>query len=150
MNEVRRCIDVEHPPEAVWAVLEDVRLLPELSASTVEVEAPERLTTVGQTFTQTVVLAGRRFRSEWRVEEIETGRRLVVTGSVLPGTSYRMTEEVTPREGGGAQLCLTMQYKLPFGPLGRLASRLGVEQRATREAEEVIAGVARVAGRVHQ
>ena len=39
-----------------------------------------------------------------------------------------------------------MAYKLPFGPLGRLAGRLGAEKRAIDEAEQVLVGVARLAG----
>lgn len=128
--------------------MEDVRLLPELSPSTVEVTAPDRLTSVGQTFTQTVRLAGRSFTSEWRVEQIDPGRRLVITGSVLPGTHYEMTESIEA-DGDGTRLELTMAYRLPFGPVGRLASRLGVERRAVDEAETVLAGVRDAAERSH-
>ena len=146
MNEVRRAVEVDRPIEAVWAVLEDVRRLPELSPSTVEVVAPERLERAGQTFTQTVTLAGRRFTSEWEVLELEPGRRLVIQGSVLPGTRYRMTEALEPLGPERTRFELTMAYKLPFGPLGKLAGKLGAESRAVDEAEQVLVGVARLAG----
>ena len=59
---------IERPAAQVWAILEDVRRLPELSASTVEVrDAPDRLTAEGQTFTQVVQVLGKRFESEWVV-----------------------------------------------------------------------------------
>lgn len=146
MNEVRRGVDIDRPPAAVWAVLEDVRRLPELSPSTVEVVGPERLERPGQTFTQTVSLAGRRFTSEWEVLDIEPGRRLVIQGSVLPGTRYRMTEDLEPLGADRTRLTLTMVYRLPFGPLGKLAGKLGAERRAVDEAEQVLVGVARLAG----
>ncbi|CAN5410885.1 hypothetical protein BH10ACT3_BH10ACT3_07540 [soil metagenome] len=153
---VSRQIHIDASAERVWAVLEDVRLLPELSESTVEVAAPERLTQVGQQFAQTVRLAGRSFTSTWTVLEIDPGSHLVIEGSVLPGTRYRMTESIEPdptdargtgspgATGSGATLSLTMDYSLPFGPLGRLASKLGAEQRAPTEAEQVLAGVKRI------
>lgn len=146
MNDVRRAVDIDRPSAAVWAVLEDVRRLPELSPSTVEVVAPERLERAGQTFTQTVTLAGRRFTSEWQVLAIEPGRRLVIEGRVLPGTRYRMSEDLEPLGPDRSRFTLTMSYELPFGPLGKLAGRLGAERRAVEEAEQVLVGVARLAG----
>lgn len=93
-----------------------------------------------QQFTHTVTLGGRSFTSTWTVEEIEPGRRLVIQGSVLPGTTYRMTENLHP-DGDGTTLELLMEYKLPIGPLDRLASRLGDERRAAEEAAQVVQGV---------
>lgn len=149
MNEVRRAVEIDRPVADVWAVLEDVRRLPELSPSTVEVDAPERLERAGQTFAQTVALGGRRFTSRWEVLEVEPGRRLVIEGSVLPGTRYRMTEVLEALGPDRTRFTLTMAYKLPFGPLGRLAGKLGAERRALDEAEQVLVGVARLAGDPH-
>jgi uncharacterized membrane protein len=146
VNEVRRSVEIDTPAAAVWAVLEDVRRLPELSPSTVEVVAPDRLERAGQSFTQTVTLGGKRFTSDWEVLEIEAGRRLVIQGSVLPGTRYRMTEDIEALGPDRTRLSLTMAYKLPFGPLGKLAGKLGAEKRAVDEAEQVLVGVARLVG----
>lgn len=147
-HTVRRAVDIDAPPAVVWSVLEDVRRLPDFSPSTVEVTAPDRLTARGQTFTQTVRVAGRSFTSTWEVTAIEPGERLVIEGSVLPGTHYAMTEDIHP-SGDGTRLSLTMKYRLPFGPLGRLASKLGAERRATEEAELVLDGVRRDAEAAH-
>ena len=149
MNEVQRAVEIDRPANAVWSVLEDVRRLTEISPSTVEVVAPDRLERAGQTFTQTVTLGGKRFTSDWEVVEIDPGRRLVIQGSVLPGTRYRMTEAIEPLDGERTRFTLTMAYKLPFGPLGKLAAKLGAEKRAVDEAEQVLVGVARLAGDEH-
>ena len=141
MASIERTVDIDRPAEDVWALLEDVRRLPELSPSTVEVDGPARLDAVGQRFRQVVSLAGRRFESEWKVAGIVPGRCLAVEGSVLPGTHYRMVEEVVATGPSSCRLHLRMHYKLPFGPLGRLAAKLGVESRATTEAEGVLAGI---------
>jgi hypothetical protein len=145
MPTLVRHVDVVAPPAAVWEVLADVRRLPELSAGTVAVRAPERLERRGQTFDQTVELAGRRFTSTWTVVELRPARRLVIEGSVLPGTRYRMTEDLAALPGDRCRFTLTMDYRLPFGPLGRLAGRLGAERRAAEEAVEVLDGVRRLA-----
>jgi hypothetical protein len=141
-------IDIRAGVREVWEVLEDVRLLPELSKGTVAVDAPDRLTEVGDRFEQTVELGGRSFSSTWEVKEIVPRRRLVIEGSVLPGTKYRMTEVLEEVGDDPSDPCtrltLTMDYSLPFGPLGRLAARLGVERRARSEAVEVLHGIERV------
>ncbi len=149
MGTVTRHTDIEAPPQRVWAVLEDVSRLPELSRSTTEVRVDGPLRSVGQEFDQTVELAGRSFTSTWSVLELDPAHRLVIEGSVAPGTRYRMTEQLERAgdedPGSSTRLSLTMEYRLPFGPLGRLAGRLGVEQRAVAEAEQVLEGVRRAA-----
>jgi hypothetical protein len=145
VSELRRCVVAGAAVDDVWAVLEDVRQLVELSPSTTAVEgAPERLTVAGDTFTQRVDVGGRTFSSTWTVAELVPGRRLRLSGKVAPGVHVEMDEELAAVEGG-TQVCLTMRYRLPFGPLGRLAGRLGLERRADQEAAEVLRQVARAA-----
>lgn len=144
MQSVTRRIHLDAPPAQVWPVLEDVSLLPLLSPSTVEVDGPERLERVGDTFSQTVTLVGRRFTSTWTVTAIDVPRLLTVEGSVVPGTWFATTEELDPVGQDASTLSLRMDYRLPFGPLGRLASRLGAERRAIDEAGGVLEGIRRL------
>ncbi|GAC1536526.1 MAG: hypothetical protein NVS3B12_19580 [Acidimicrobiales bacterium] len=137
--------DIAAPPGTVWALLGDVRRLPEFSPSTVSIDdAPPVLDHPGQTYTQIGRLFGKRYRSNWTVEEIDPGRRIRSRGTLGPGVSYTLTQELAPT-AGGCRLTLTIDYRLPLGPLGRLASRLGVAGRASTEAAEVLAGLKRVA-----
>jgi uncharacterized membrane protein len=136
--------DIRAPLSEVWDLLLDVRRLPEISPSTVAVAGPRRLRRVGDRFDQTVRLAGKRFTSTWEVTELQERRRLQVTGSVLPGTRYSMTEQLDERPGDRTRLTLEIDYSLPFGPLGRLAAKLGAERRALDEADGVLAGIARL------
>jgi hypothetical protein len=138
---IERSIDIDRSASEVWAVLEDVRRLPEFSPSTVEVHAPPRLEAPGQRFRQVVALAGRRFESEWEVAGLVPGRCLAIEGSLLPGTHYRINEELAPTGPASCRMTLRMQYRLPFGPLGRLAGKLGVEAKAAEEAEGLLAGL---------
>lgn len=145
MPSVERSVEIDAPASAAWSVLQDVRRLPELSRSTVAVDhAPARLEQAGQTFEQVVELLGRRYRSTWEVERIDPGRCLVIAGSVLPGTRYRMDEAIEAIGDRRCRVRLVMDYKLPFGPLGRLAGKLGIEARAASEAAGVLAGLKRV------
>jgi uncharacterized membrane protein len=146
MGVIQREVEVAAEPAAVWDVLADVRRLPQVSSHTVEVrDAPERLTRQGETFTQVVQAVGRRFTSSWDVVAFEAGRLLGIEGSVGFGVRYRLTETVAPVDGGRSRLGVTIDYRLPFGPLGKVAARLGVEALAATEAEQVLQGVARLA-----
>ena len=146
MATIERDAVIERPAADVWAILEDVRRLPELSRSTVEVrDAPERLSAPGQTFTQVVQVLGRRFVSQWVVTSFGPGRSFTIEGDVGYGVRYGLDEAV---EDLGPQRCrfrLHITYTLPMGVLGRVAGRLGVERRAAAEAAEVVAGLKAVA-----
>lgn len=131
----------------VWDLWTDVRRLPELSASTVRVlDAPDRLRRVGDEFTQVAEGFGREIATTWTVEEIVEGSHMVVTSSPVRGVHVRLTERVEAVDATPptTRATLRIEYDLPFGPAGRMVSRLGVEQRARREAGEVIAGLQRL------
>ena len=146
MGVIERTIRVRAEPARVWDVLADVRRLPQVSTHTVEVKnAPERLTHRGQRFTQVVAAVGKRFESEWEVRRFDPGRALAIEGSVGFGVRYCLTQTVAPAEPGCSTLAVRIQYKLPFGPLGRVAARLGVERLAAAEAQQVLARVAALA-----
>lgn len=149
MGTVTKQIDIDAPARVVWAVLEDVRQLPQFSRSTVAIDAPPRLERAGQHFDQTVELAGRRFTSTWTVTAIDAGTRLEIEGSVLPGTRYTMVEQLAPCGDDASTLSLTMDYHLPFGPVGRLAGKLGAERRAIEEAVQVLDGVKAASEALH-
>ena len=145
MPTIEHAAEIERPAAAVWAVLEDVRRLPEFSASTVAVrDAPERLIAPGQTFSQEVKVLGRRFDSEWVVKELEPGRRLTIEGDVGYGVRYCLTETLEPLGPDRSRFAIRIDYRLPLGVLGRVAGRLGVERRAEAEAGEVVAGMKRL------
>ena len=142
MGTIVRSTDIARPVGVVWNVLEDVRRLPEFSPSTDEIlDAPERLTEPGQRFTQVVRQLGQCFESEWRVLGIEPSQRLVIEGSVGYGVKYRLDEALEPTSPTTCRMTLTVDYKLPFGVLGKVASKLGVERLAEHEAGLVLEGL---------
>ena len=145
MPSICEQVDIAAGPQAVWAVLADVSLLPELSGSTTKVRVDGPLREVGQTFEQTVRLAGRKWTSTWVVDEIDPGQRLHITSELVGGVPYRMEERLEVLSADRTRLVIEADYELPLGALGRLASRLGVERRARDELREVLDGVARLA-----
>jgi hypothetical protein len=147
VTELRRCAVARAPVHQVWQVLQDVRCLEEWSPSTTAVEGPALLTAAGDVFTQTVEVGGRSFRSRWKVDRFEAARRLTLSGRIMPGVRVEMDEALRPVEGG-TEVCLTMTYRLPFGPLGRLAGKLGLVGRADQEASEVLRNVVLAAERL--
>jgi uncharacterized membrane protein len=139
MPTFSRSVDVERPINEVWDIWTDVRILPQLSSSTTEVlDAPERLSRVGQSFRQVVRAVGRCFDVTWTVTSIADLDHLTIEGSVGLGVAQQLTERVTSLSPSRTRLTIDVEYKLPFGPLGRLASKLGVEQLARRETTEIL------------
>jgi uncharacterized membrane protein len=146
MPMIQHRLEVARPLDEVWDLWSDVRRLPELSSSTIEVrDAPERLTAIGQTFRQVARAAGRSLEVTWVVTSIALRHHVTIESTPAFGSEVRITESV--RATAPARTCLTLaiDYRLPFGPLGRLASKFGLEQIADREAHDVLHGVARLA-----
>jgi uncharacterized membrane protein len=142
MGTIVRSIDVERSADEVWAVLEDVRQIPAYSPSTVAVsEAPDRLAAPGQRFRQTVKVLGRQFESDWTVTELQPGRRVALEGTIGVGARYCLVEEVEPLGVGRSRFTVRISFMMPLGLLGRVADALGVQRRAQREAEQVLANV---------
>ena len=142
MSTISRHVDIAAPVDRVWDLLENVRRLPEYSASTQEVrDAPERLTAVGQEYVQVGRLLGLKLASRWRVTALEPGRLLSNVGTIAPGVCYTLTQRLEPLGGDSTRLSIEIDYTVPGGPLGRLAARAGAEQRAAREAQEVLDGI---------
>ena len=144
MGTIEHSVEIDARPDEVWALLEDVRRLPELSPSTERVlDAPPRLTRVGQRFRQVVRLLGRSYESDWEVVALEPGRTLGIQGNVGYGASYCLTESVAPIGRDRTRLTVRIDYRVPLGPLGRIAARMGVESRASAEARSVMEGIRR-------
>jgi len=139
MGTIEQSVIVERPVGEVWDVWTDVRRLPDLSESTTAVTgAPDRLRTRGDSFEQTVRAAGRQVHTTWTVTDIVPADHLTISGRPAPGVDVELTEQVEALGADQTRLTLRIDYRLPFGPLGALAARLGVERMARDEAESVL------------
>jgi uncharacterized membrane protein len=135
-------VDINAAAGDVWAVLSDVRGLPNYSASTIAVEhAPACLDAEGQTFVQVVKLLGKEFRSKWTVLEYDEGKLLRTEGKVGPGVRLGLSQRLEVRSEDQTRLKLEIRYQVPGGALGRFVSKGGLEKRAKKEAASVLAGI---------
>jgi uncharacterized membrane protein len=135
-------VDIDAAPCDVWAVLSDVRDLPNYSASTIAVEdAPDRLDAQGQTFVQVVKILGRRWRSTWTVLEYDAGKLLSTEGTVGPGVRLGLSQRLEERGPDQTRLRLEIRYQVPGGALGQLVAKGGLESRAKAEAAAVLSGI---------
>ena len=135
MAEIRRAIDVAAAPDRVFAVLTDLDRLPDWATIVVETrDVSELPLRAGCTFRQRVRVVGREIDSEWRVVELEPGRRVAYEATAAGGGSMTMRQTVAPRDGG-SRVELDIEYELPGGLLGELVDRVFVEEQNEREAD---------------
>jgi hypothetical protein len=88
--ELETNVDLERPPEDVYALLADTRSFQALDAALVEVE-PEGPLSLGLTGRFLHRRAGLPARTTWRVTALDAPSRLVVE---LRGMGYQMTEAI--------------------------------------------------------
>lgn len=136
---IEQSVIVERPIRDVWDTWTDVRRLPDLSRSTVAVvDAPERLSAVGESFCQVVRAAGQKVDTTWTVTEIEAQDHLTISGQPMRGVGVELTERVEDLGDDRTRLTMHIDYHLPFGPLGAIAAKLGIERIANDEARSVL------------
>ncbi len=124
MAEIEQSIDIDAPPERVWAVLNDLDRLGEW----VEEHrgfpegAPGELRE-GVAYTQTVRAAGQDVDIAWRVVEHDEPRRLAFDGDGPAGSSATLRYVLEPRGDGATRMAYATSFELPGGPLGGIVGR---------------------------
>ncbi|GAC1321651.1 MAG: hypothetical protein NVSMB25_15650 [Thermoleophilaceae bacterium] len=134
MSELTREIEIDAPPERVYAKLTDPRCLAEwVTIQEALEDAPDGDLERGSRVVQRLKVAGQRFRVSWTVKEARRPTRVVWEGKGPLGSRARAVYEVTAREGGCTFSYLN-EYNLPGGPAGALAGR-AIKGVSTREAD---------------
>lgn len=135
MGRIVRSVDVDAPPDVAFALLTDLDRIPEWATIAVDTrDVSSQPPRVGCTFKQTLRILGRELDSEWRITELEPGRRVAYEASAEGRGSLRMRQSVTPR-GKGSTIELEADYTLPEGFLAgvvELAAERLIEQEADR------------------
>ena len=104
--QVSDTIDVQAPPEVVFAILADPRQHSRIDGSGsvgAVISAPDRITAKGQTFTVRMRLFGVPYLIRNRVVEFEAGRRIAWRHF----TANRWRYELTPTADGGTRVTET-------------------------------------------
>ena len=117
MTDYTVSIDIQAPPDRVWAIMSDIRRWHEWTPSVTSIrrldEGPLR---VGS---RAMIRQPKVPPALWRVTEIEEGRRFSwVTGTPIARATGRHSVEPTP---GGSRATLALEYS---GLLGALVARL--------------------------
>jgi len=104
--QVSDTIDVQAPPEVVFAIVADPRQHSRIDGSGsvgAVISAPDRITAKGQTFTVRMRLFGVPYLIRNRVVEFEAGRRIAWRHF----TANRWRYELTPTADGGTRVTET-------------------------------------------
>jgi hypothetical protein len=132
-------------PDAVWAVLSDLRRLPDwlaFAASLEDVSGADA--TEGATYT----VKPPRFyepKTRWRISQVEQGRRQVHTSEMPILKDVSSTIEVGEREGSGARVRVRWRAD-PANLLGR-AMRPMIQRQTQASWERSLERLDEIAGR---
>jgi uncharacterized protein YndB with AHSA1/START domain len=139
MGHVSTTIDIDAPPEEVWAVAMD----PDRLADWVTIhrklgEVSDRPLREGSTVEQSLSLRGAHFKVHWTVTELEPRRRVVWQGEGPVRSRASTTYELAPDGNGGTRFVYENDFSTPGGPLGAAAARALVGGISKREAERTL------------
>ena len=136
MTEVVTSIDIDAPPERVWALAMDPNCLSEWVTIHRRLhshdDGPPRK---GYAMEQTLHLRGVNFKVHWELVRCEYPFHAEWHGRG-PARSHAETEyRLTANDGGGTHFGYRNEFRGPLGPLGAIASRALVGGLPKREAD---------------
>jgi uncharacterized protein YndB with AHSA1/START domain len=148
VSEVVTSIDIDAPPERVWALAMDPNCLSEWVTIHRRLhghdDGPARK---GYAMEQTLHLRGVNFKVHWELVECEELRHAEWHGRG-PARSHAETEyRLTPIDGGRTRFDYRNVFTAPLGPLGRVASRALVGGLPRREADASLRKLKKLAER---
>ncbi len=114
---VRESIEIAAPPEEVWAVVMDPCRLGEwVSAHRRSKDLPELPMDEGESFNQTLCLAGKSFDVAWTLLESRDGK-LAVWEAVGPRKAKADVRYEFAASNGGTRFDYVNEFEVPGGPL---------------------------------
>jgi len=132
-------IEIAAPPDAVYeAMMDPDRLEQWVTIHRGVSGAPEPPLSEGDSFVQTLALAGKSFKVEWEVTRADAPRAADWEGKGPAGSAARVAYRIEP-SGDGSKVRYENEFDFPAGFLGSLAGRLLVSSPAKREAERSLA-----------
>jgi len=132
-------IDIDAPPEEVWALVTD----PSRTEDWVTIHRAMKSHSdgkprVGYEMKQTLCLRGAKFDVSWTAAEVDAPRHLKWEGRG-PARSHASTEYRLTPYNGGTRFDYRNEFKAPLGPLGAMASRALVGGVPEKEANASLA-----------
>ena len=134
MTAVKATIDIDAPPEDVWAALMDpTRLREWVTIHRKLGKSPKPPLELGDELDQTLCLRGVNFKVHWTVQEADPPRHAVWEGRGPARSKARTVYEVRAN-GDGTRFAYHNEFNAPMGPLGSAASRVLMGDLPQREA----------------
>ncbi len=138
MNRIERGIDIGRRPEEVFDALTDLKGIVRWAQMVMETRnAPDGPLRPGDTFEQTIRVAGVGLETDWTVVDVERPHLIRYECKGRPGGWLNMIQRVV-QTNGGSRVELEIDYELPGGFLGEALDKLYVERRNEREAESAL------------
>ena len=142
MSKVTAAIEIDAPPEKVWAIVMDPQRLGDWVTIHRKVgKVSDRPLRHGSTLEQTLCLRGANFKVRWTVDEARDAQLAVWEGKGPARSRAHTTYRLSANGNGGTRFDYENEFKAPLGPLGAAASRAlmgGVPQReANRTLEQL-------------
>ncbi len=133
MPKVETEIEIGAAPEEVWKVLMDPRRLGDwVTIQSGLGDVPDRELRDGDSFEQTLSLAGAKFDVNWTVSGIEKPRAAEWTARGPGGSGARVRYGLEPGDGETTRFTYFNDYDLPGGGVGAVAGKLS--SRVTKRA----------------
>ena len=133
MGHVRHSIEIDAPPERVFDLAVDARRWPEWQTTALEVrDVQGPLDQVGKRYRIVGRIAGRAVEGQGEVSRFERPRIFEVKGTAAGGGRL-ISRSTFDAEGAGTRATIEIDYELPGGLLGQMASRLFAERQIERE-----------------
>ncbi len=148
MAPVEMTIDLDAPPEVVFAYLQDMSRTPEWVTICREVlHTDDGTPDIGWQCKQRYVLRGAPFVVSWTLDELEPGRSMRWSGKGPARSTARIEEDLEPLPGGGTRLRYLNEFKAPGGIFGAAASKALVGDTPEREAKDSLEQLAALIAR---
>jgi uncharacterized protein YndB with AHSA1/START domain len=148
VSEVVTSIDIDAPPERVWALAMDPNCLSEWVTIHRRLHGhDDGSARKGYAMEQTLHLRGVNFKVHWELVACDEGRHAEWHGRG-PARSHAETEyRLTPIDGDRTRFDYRNVFTAPLGPLGRVASRALVGGLPRREADASLRKLKKLAER---
>jgi carbon monoxide dehydrogenase subunit G len=145
MSKVNASIQIDAPPEEVWAVVMDPERLGDWVTIHRKVgKISDRPLRDGSTLEQTLCLRGANFKVKWKVDEAREGECAVWEGKGPARSKAHTTYRLSANGNGGTRFDYENEFKAPLGPLGAAASRALIGGVPQREANRTLQQLKRV------
>lgn len=135
MSIVSVAIDIDAPPETVWAFAMDPRsTLRWVTIVRGVGDVDDGPLREGFRMAQTLALRGVPFHVRWTLVELDPPRYARWEGRGPARSKAIIEDRLTARDGGGTRFEYSNEFRVPFGPLGSVASRTVVGGIPEKEA----------------